>query len=163
MATLDIGILVFLTFWSIRGFIKGFSAEIISLIIWLSAIYLTLNYFYLPVNYIESYISSPDISMILTYIFIFIFTFIVSAISGFCISKFVNILGYYSFDKSLGFLFGIIKGLAFFVLITFFIMNTNLSDHDIVQDSQFIPYFDDFLRNYLNSSDSLFDSLRLNI
>ena len=163
MATLDIGILIFLTFWSIRGFIKGLSAEIISLIIWVIAIYLTLNYFYIPVNYIETHISSPDISMILTYILIFVFTFLVSAISGFCISKFVNILGYYAFDKSLGFLFGTIKGLAFCLLITFFIMNTNLYDHDIVQDSQFIAYFDDFLKNYLKSSESLFDSLRLNI
>ena len=42
-------------------------------------------------------------------------------------------------------------------------MNTNLYDHDIVQDSQFIAYFDDFLKNYLKSSESLFDSLRLNI
>ena len=87
----------------------------------------------------------------------------ISTISGFFVSKFVNILGYYSFDKSLGFLFGTIKGVAFILLITFFIMNTNLYDHNLVQESQFIPYFDDFLINYLNSSDSLFDSLRLNI
>jgi len=163
MATLDISILIFLIFWSLRGFVKGFSAEIISLLIWVIAIYLTLNFFHIPVNYIESYIQSPDISMILTYILIFIFTFMISTISGFFVSKFVNILGYYSFDKSLGFLFGTIKGVAFILLITFFIMNTNLYDHNLVQESQFIPYFDDFLINYLNSSDSLFDSLRLNI
>ena len=163
MASLDISILIFLAFWSIRGFIKGFSSEIISLIVWIIAIYATLNFFYIPLNYIEIYIQSPNISMVLTYILIFIFTFMVSTISGFFISKFVNILGYYSFDKSLGFLFGTIKGLAFILLMTFFIMNTNLSDHNLVQDSEFIPYFNDFLGNYLNSHDSLFDSLRLNI
>ncbi len=163
MIILDIGILIFLAFWSIRGFIKGFSAEILSLIVWITAIYATLNYFHIPVNYIQSYISSPIISMIITYSLIFIFTFISSTISGYIVSKFVNIIGYYSFDKSLGFVFGTIKGFSFTILITFFIMNTELYSLNMVTDSQFIPYFEDFLNNYLISSDSLFDSLRLKI
>ena len=163
MIILDIGILIFLAFWSIRGFIKGFSAEILSLIVWITAIYATLNYFHIPVNYIQSYISSPIISMIITYSLIFIFTFISSTISGYIVSKFVNIIRYYSFDKSLGFVFGTIKGFSFTILITFFIMNTELYSLNMVTDSQFIPYFEDFLNNYLISSDSLFDSLRLKI
>ena len=96
MIILDIGILVFLAFWSIRGFKKAFSAEILSLIVWVTAIYATLNYFHIPVNYIQSFVSSPMISMIITYALIFIFTFISSAISGYIVSKFVNIIGYYS-------------------------------------------------------------------
>ena len=86
MIILDIGILIFLAFWSIRGFIKGFSVEILSLV-WITAIYATLNYFHIPVNYIQSYISSPIISMIITYSLIFIFTFISSTISGYIVSK----------------------------------------------------------------------------
>ena len=163
MIILDIGILVFLAFWSIRGFMKGFSAEILSLIVWVTAIYATLNYFHIPVNYIQSFVSSPMISMIITYALIFIFTLISSAISGYIVSKFVNIIGYYSFDKSLGFVFGTIKGFSFTVLITFFILNTELASLKMVTDSQFIPYFEDFLNNYLISSDSLFDSLQLKI
>jgi membrane protein required for colicin V production len=163
MIILDIGILVFLAFWSVRGFMKGFSAEILSLIVWVIAIYATLNYFHIPVNYIQSFVSSPMISMIITYALIFIFTFISSAISGYIASKFVNIIGYYSFDKSLGFVFGTIKGFSFTVLITFFILNTELASLKMVTDSQFIPHFEDFLNNYLISSDSLFDSLQLKI
>ena len=68
-----------------------------------------------------------------------------------------------SFDKSLGFVFGTIKGFSFTVLITFFIMNTELASLKMITDSQFIPYFEDFLNNYLISSDSLFDSLQLKI
>ena len=163
MIILDIGILVFLVFWAIRGFMKGFSAEILSLIVWITAIYATLNYFYIPVNYVHSFISSPTISMIITYALIFIFTFIVSTISGYIVSKFINIIGYYSFDKSLGFVFGAIKGFLFTMLITFYIMNTEFADLNMVADSQFIPYFEYFLDNYLVSSDSLFDSLQLKI
>ena len=53
MITLDICIIIFLAFWSIRGFFKGFASEIISLTVWLTAIYLTLNFFYIPLNYIQ--------------------------------------------------------------------------------------------------------------
>jgi hypothetical protein len=33
-----------------------------------------------------------------------------------------------------------------------------LSDNEMLSDSQFMPYFDYFLNNFLKSSDSLFDS-----
>ena len=163
MITLDICIIIFLAFWSIRGFFKGFASEIISLTVWLTAIYLTLNFFYIPLNYIQDYIVSREISRVLTFALIFISTFLFSMISSFFISKFISILGFYSFDKLLGLFIGLIKGLGFMLLITFFLMNTELYEHALVSDSQYIPYFDDFLNNYLKSSDSLFDSFQLKI
>ena len=96
MVILDISILIFIAFWSIRGFLRGFSAEIISLIIWVFAIYMTINYFYLAINYIEEYIVSREISIIITYVLIFIFTLLISTISGFVVSKFMKIIGFSS-------------------------------------------------------------------
>ena len=163
MITLDICILLFLSFWSIRGFFKGFASEIISLFVWFTAFYLILNFLHIPVNYIKGYVVSIEISRILTFAIIFVFTFIFSMISGYLVSKLMSIIGLYSFDKFLGLFFGLIKGFGFMLLITYFLMNMGLSEHDIVLDSQFIPYFDYFLNNYLKSSDSLFDSFRLKI
>ena len=163
MITIDIIIIVFLSYWAIRGFLKGFASEIISLIIWSIAIYLTLNFFYIPVSFIQSYISSPELSSIITYLFIFLSTFFVAMISGFFVSNFVNIIGLYSFNKVFGFIFGLIKGLILCLLINFFIINMQLSNSEILSDSHFIPYFDYFLNNFLKSSDSLFDSFQLKI
>ncbi len=163
MITLDICILIFLLFWSIRGFFKGLASEMISLVIWLAAIYLTLNFFQIPLNYIQEHIVSSEISMVITYILIFILTFIISMISSFFVSKLMGMFGLYSFDKSFGFIFGLLKGSAFLLLITFFLMTTELSDHEMITNSQFIPYFDHFLNNYMKSSDSLFDSFQLKI
>ena len=61
MVTIDIIILVFLAYWAIRGFLRGFASEIISLIIWFIAIYLTLNFFYIPVTFIQSYVNSQEL------------------------------------------------------------------------------------------------------
>jgi uncharacterized membrane protein required for colicin V production len=79
-------------------------------------------------------------------------------ISNFFVSRFVNIVGLYSFNKVFGFIFGLIKGFALCLLINFFIINMQLSDNEMLSDSQFIPYFDYFLNNFWKSSDSLFDS-----
>ena len=163
MITIDIIIIVFLSYWAIRGFLKGFASEIISLIIWSIAIYMTLNFFYIPVSLIQSYISSPELSLVITCLFIFLSTFFVVMISGFFVSKFMNVIGLYSFNKSFGFIFGLIKGLILCLLINFFIINMQLSDSEILLDSRFIPYFDYFLNNFLKSSDSLFDSFQLKI
>ena len=163
MITIDIIIIVFLSYWAIRGFLKGFASEIISLIIWSIAIYMTLNFFYIPVSFIQFYISSPELSSIITYLFIFLSTFFVAMISGFFVSKFINVIGLYSFNKAFGFIFGLIKGLVLCLLINFFIINMQLSDSEILIDSIFIPYFDYFLNNFLKSSDSLFDSFQLKI
>ena len=84
-------------------------------------------------------------------------------ISGFFVSKFVNVIGLYSVNKAFGFIFGLIKGLVLCLLINFFIINMQLSDSEILLDSRFIPYFDYFLNNFLKSSDSLFDSFQLKI
>ena len=163
MITIDIIILVFLSYWAIRGFLRGFASEIISLIIWIIAIYLTLNFFYIPVTFIQSYVNSQEVSSIITYIFIFLFTLIVAMISSFFVSRFIHIMGLYSFNKVFGFIFGLTKGFALCLLINFFIINMQLSDNEILSNSQFIPYFDYFLNNFLKSSDSLFDSFQLKI
>jgi membrane protein required for colicin V production len=163
MITIDIIIIVFLLYWAIRGFIKGLASEVISLIIWLIAIYITLNFFYIPKDFIQSYVDSPELSSIITYLFIFLFTLFVALVSGFFVSRFVNMMGLYSFNKVLGFIFGLIKGFALGLLINFFIINMQLSDSKILSDSQFIPYFNYFLDNFFKSSDSLFDSFQLKI
>ena len=163
MVTFDSAIIIFLSYWAIRGFLKGFTSEVLSLVIWSLSIFLSIKYFYIPSSIIETYISSPDLSDILTIIIIFIITFIISAIFGFFISKLVNIIGLYSYDKIFGFLIGGLKGSAFTIFFIFIIGETNIKDSLFIQESQLMPYFDYFLNKYIKTSESLFDSLELKI
>ena len=163
MMTFDIAIIIFLSYWAIRGFFKGFASEILSLLIWSTSIFLSIKYFYIPSSIIETYISSSSLSDFLTIIMIFIITFFTSAISGFLISKFVSIIGLYSYDKVMGLLIGGLKGLVFTMMVIFIIGQTTIKDSSLIQESQITPHFDYFLDKYIKTSESLFDSLELKI
>tara|TARA_Y100000389_G_scaffold204891_1_gene260511 strand:+ start:14448 stop:14939 length:492 start_codon:yes stop_codon:yes gene_type:complete len=163
MSALDIAILLFLVFWAIRGFVKGFASEIVSLTIWVSSVYLSIKYFHIPSELINNYILSDEISSILTIITIFIITFIVAAILGFIFSKIINIVGLYNYNKVFGLIFGSLKGFVFLTFFVFIIYQTDLKNYYLIEDSQFMPIIQAFLEKYAQTSNSLFDSLELKI
>ena len=163
MSALDITIILFLVFWAIRGFVKGFASEIVSLTIWVSSVYLSIKYFHIPSELINNYILSDEISSILTIITIFIITFIVAAILGFIFSKIINIVGLYNYNKVFGLIFGSLKGFVFLTFFVFIIYQTDLKNYYLIEDSQFMPIIQAFLEKYAQTSNSLFDSLELKI
>ena len=163
MSALDITILLFLVFWAIRGFLKGFASEIVSLVIWVSSVYLSIKYFHIPSELINNYVLSDQISSILTIITIFIITFIVAAILGFIFSKIINIVGLYNYNKVFGLIFGSLKGFVFLTFFVFIIYQTDMKNYYLIEDSQFMPIIQAFLEKYTQTGNSLFDSLELKI
>ena len=163
MSALDITILLFLVFWAIRGFLKGFASEIVSLTIWVSSVYLSIKYFHIPSELINNYVLSDQVSSILTIITIFVITFIVAAILGFIFSKIINIVGLYNYNKVLGLIFGSLKGFVFLIFLVFLIYQTDMKNYYMIEDSQFMPIIQAFLEKYTQTGNSLFDSLELKI
>jgi membrane protein required for colicin V production len=163
MSALDITILLFLFFWAIRGFLKGFASEIVSLATWVSSVYLSIKYFHIPSELINNYVLSDQVSSILTIITIFVITFIVAAILGFIFSKIINIVGLYNYNKVLGLIFGSLKGFVFLTFLVFLIYQTDMKNYYMIEDSQFIPIIQAFLEKYAQTGNSLFDSLELKI
>ena len=163
MSALDITILLFLFFWAIRGFLKGFASEIVSLATWVSSVYLSIKYFHIPSELINNYVLSDQVSSILTIITIFVITFIVAAILGFIFSKIINIVGLYNYNKILGLIFGSLKGFVFLTFLVFLIYQTDMKNYYMIEDSQFIPIIQAFLEKYAQTGNSLFDSLELKI
>ena len=163
MSALDITILLFLVFWAIRGFLKGFASEIVSLVIWVSSVYLSIKYFHIPSELINNYVLSDQVSSILTIITIFVITFIVAAILGFIFSKIINIVGLYNYNKVFGLIFGSLKGFVFLTFLVFLIYQTDMKNYYMIEDSQFMPIIQVFLEKYAQTGNSLFDSLELKI
>ena len=163
MSALDITILLFLFFWAIRGFLKGFASEIVSLATWVSSVYLSIKYFHIPSELINNYVLSDQVSSILTIITIFVITFIVAAILGFIFSKIINIVGLYNYNKVLGLIFGSLKGFVFLTFLVFLIYQTDIKNYYLIEDSQFMPIIQAFLEKYTQTGNSLFDSLELKI
>ncbi|MBJ41533.1 MAG: hypothetical protein CMD84_04580 [Gammaproteobacteria bacterium] len=163
MLTIDLIITLFIIFWTLYGFLRGFITELTSLLCWSAAIYFSANYFYIPANHINEFVNSSEISNVLAFIGIFMFTFIFSSIIGFILSKFVNLVGFSTLNKILGLIVGLLKGMTL-TLITVYLLNlTEFRNNNIFQESKYMPFFNGIISKYLKSSDSFFDSLELNI
>jgi len=163
MLTIDLIITLFIIFWTLYGFLRGFIAELISLLCWAAAIYFSANYFYIPANYINEFINSNEIANVLAFIGIFMFTFIFSSVVGFILSKFINLVGFSTLNKILGLTVGLFKGMTL-TLITVYLLNlTEFRNNNIFQESRYMPFFNGIINKYLKSSDSFLDSLELNI
>ncbi len=163
MEIVDIIIFLFLLFWTVIGLTKGFVNEVVSLLCWSFALYFSVNHNDIPSQYIFSFIQSPELANILSYIFIFIIAFVATILLGFFSTQMVKILGFSSSNAALGFFIGFIKGNIFLIIIIYGFSLTELTATTYWEQSQFIPFFEDFIQNFIKSHDSLFDSLDLKI
>ena len=75
----------------------------------------------------------------------------------------MNIIGFSASNKILGLIAGFFKGLILILIVLYFLDFTELSSNLYWKQSEFIPYFDDFIQKYLKSNHSLFDSFPLKI
>ena len=163
MAIIDITIILFITFWTIIGLSKGFVSELISLFRWFFALYFSINYNHIPTEYISNFIGSPEISNILSFVLIFFIAFLVSIFLGFFLSQLVKILGFAYSNRILGLFAGFIKGNIFILIIVYILSLTEFESSIYWNESQFIPFFDDFIDKFIKSHDTFFDSFNLKI
>ena len=121
----DFIIIAFIFFSAVFAFSRGFSQEIFSLISWASAFFISyfFSHYFLPLT--NAFISNLLISKLITYFsvfifFLFFFSFLTKKFSNSIKKSTVGML-----DRSLGFIFGILRGyvlisLIFFAFMTFY-------------------------------------------
>ena len=163
MIETDIILSCFLLFWGLYGLVRGFMTELISFICWAVAIYVSANYFYIPTNFINDYLSNAQKSRFLAFILIFLSTFIVSATLGFLLSKMIGLFGLGVFNRILGLVFGLLKGSVFIIITIFLLDLTDFRENIFFQESQYISFFDAIINEYLSDTNSLLDDMGINI
>ncbi len=145
---LDIGIVLIIAFFAIRGLLRGFIKEILSLAGIVGSIWLAYNYYALVVPYLD-FLQNPMWRNVVAYVVIFVFGIL---FVGIIIQLLKNIFSF-SFlpwaDKFLGFCFGLCKGLLL-CAITVAISIGFFDDTSMVQDSLAMPYLN-MLIEYVRS------------
>lgn len=112
------------------AFLRGFVHEVLSIGAWVGAAFATLYGFPLARPLAHEYISIPLAADIAAGIAVFLLSLLVLSLVTSAISRQVQSSGLNSLDRSLGFLFGLLRGavvvsLAFIVLSWVFPPNTN--------------------------------------
>ena len=131
-------ILIVLIASGIISLSRGFTKEFLSLFLWLAAFVAAISLEYLATPKINEFIGNQEISKIISYIVVFIvFIFLGGIIIKF-VSKLIKWSGASGFDRFLGVIFGLIRGLIVLFVI-FLILPSGLKTTDVISNSKITP------------------------
>ena len=131
-------ILVVLVASGLISFSRGFTKEFLSLFLWVAAFIAAISLEYLATPKIDEYIGHPEISKILSYVVVFIVFIFIGGILIKFISKIIKWSGASGFDRFLGVLFGLIRGLIVLFVI-FLLLPSSLKTTDLINNSKITP------------------------
>ena len=131
-------ILIVLIASGIIAFARGFTKEFLSLFLWIAAFIAAISLEYLATPKINEFIGNEEISKIISYIFVFIIFIFIGGIVIKFISKLIKWSGASGFDRFLGVLFGLIRGLIVLFVI-FLLLPSGLKTTDLINNSKITP------------------------
>ena len=131
-------ILIVLVASGVIAFARGFTKEFLSLFLWLAAFIAAISLEYLATPKINQFIGNEEVPKIISYITVFIIFIFLGGIVIKFISKLIKWSGASGFDRFLGVLFGLIRGLiALFVI--FLLLPSSLKTTDLISNSKITP------------------------
>jgi membrane protein required for colicin V production len=109
-----IAIIVFSTLISIA---RGFFREALSLLTWIAAFWVGFHFSKNLSLLLQPYLSQNNLRIILAFVLLFILTLIAGSMINFIITRLVSRAGLGGFDRMLGMLFGLGRGILFVAVI----------------------------------------------
>ena len=155
-------IFLFITIlYSIFGYIKGFSKQLISLSVWILFLYIIFNY--LPdLKYIvSSYVRLDDIYLkFFSIILLVISSVALIFILNLTLAKLIASTLFENSNRIIGFVISFVKSQIFILIFVLLIYDTSIADL-MFNNSILMPYYLQFLEYISNFDDSLFNTLEI--
>ena len=127
---------------SIFAYFRGFTHELFSIFGWTMAIILAVNFFADLTPFAAKYILDPLLAQIASGAAIFFISMVISGLINGWVSRRVLASGISSLDRSLGFLYGLVRG-AILVSITFLTIHQLLGEGtrpDVLKEAKVTPF-----------------------
>ena len=160
-------IIIVLTASGLISLARGFTKEFLSLFLWLIAFIAAVSLEYLATPKINEYIGNEEISKIVSYIVVFMICIV---LGGFLIKFIVKVIkwsGASGFDKFLGVLFGLSRGLIVLFVI-FLLLLSSVKTTDLISKSKITPLIEEYapqieayFRNLIDNKDIVEDAKEL--
>jgi len=149
--------------FSVAGFFNGFAKEVFSTGAWILSIIGAWYFGPLLFPFVSPYLGNPEIKSVISFALLFLILFLLIKLSGMVFSKFLNALGLGFFDKTIGLIFGSLKGIA--ILVTAYILvSSSLESHLWWIDSfskewtiKIAEFLEPLLREWKAQADILFN------
>ena len=140
----DLVILFVIGSSGIISLFRGFTKEFLSLLLWVFAFFAAVGLEGYVTPKISEIIGNQEASRIIASVIIFLISIIIGGFLINLISRIVKWSGMSGFDKFMGVLFGISRGLIV-ILAVYFLLPSNLKESEVFTSSKISPIFEDFL------------------
>ena len=140
----DLVILFVIGSSGIISLFRGFTKEFLSLLLWIFAFFAAVGFEGHVTPKILEIVGNPEASKIIASVLIFLVSIVIGGFLINLISRIVKWSGMSGFDKFMGVLFGVSRGLIV-ILAVYFLLPSNLKEAEIFTESKISPFFEDFL------------------
>jgi|TARA_B110000008_G_C16863738_1_gene521828 membrane protein required for colicin V production len=158
-------ILVVLIASGLISLARGFTKEFLSLILWIFAFIAAVSLEFLATPKINEFIGNEEISKILAYVVVFMICIILGGIVIKFITKLIKWSGASGFDRFLGVLFGLTRGLIVLFAI-FLLLPSSVKSTDLISQSKitpiiekYAPQIEAYLRNLIDDNNIVNDAI----
>ena len=152
-------ILIVLTASGLISLARGFTKEFLSLFLWIVAFVAAVSLESFATPSINEYVGNEEISKILSYIVVFMICIILGGMVIKFISKLIKWSGASGFDRFLGVLFGLGRGLIVLFVI-FLLLPSSVKSTDLIDKSKitpliekYAPQIEAYLRDLIDNKD----------
>lgn len=138
----DLVIIGIVFFSAIVSLLRGFVKEVISLASWVLAFWVSVVFSSQLAPLLPASIELPSIRLAVAFVVLFLLTLIVGAVINFLLSQLVKKTGLSGTDRSVGMIFGIVRGVLLVTVLVLLGGLTPMPQDPWWQDSVLIGYFE---------------------
>ena len=161
MVVIDYIFLIVTILYSLLGYIKGFSKQLISFSIWILFLYIIFNYLPNLKYIVSSYVRLDDIYIKAFSIILLVVTSITLIfILNLTLAKLIASTLFENSNRIIGFILSFVKSQIFILIFILLIYDTSIANH-IFNNSIFMPYYLQFFEYISNFDDSLFNTFEI--
>jgi len=144
MIWIDFAIILIIILSAVISSVRGFAREALSLLGWVLAFWVSLTFSGGLALLFGDTIQDPILRMIVAFLLLFIASLIVLTIVNYFIIQFVQRTGMTGADRSIGIVFGVLRGLLVVAALVLFAGLTPFPQTPSWENSFFLYYFEGF-------------------
>ncbi len=142
MNWLDISIVVIVVLSALFGLVRGFAREALALLGWVLSVWVALQFSPGLSELMKSVITVDSLRFILAFTLLFVVTLLFAAVINHLISSSVRKSSLSGTDRSLGVLFGILRGVVLVAVLTWTVGFTTLPQQATWKHAVLVGYFE---------------------